>query len=114
GSEEDPGVRHRTAQRRGRGEGLRHRGAGAQDVGGDRLRIVSPIRRDTTSAMYITPAKASSITSARAAGRTGRMSVSPTPESVLKLRNSSSVQLRGRSGSTAARKLPGKQCWHAA
>jgi len=43
--------------------------------------MVRPITRETTNAMYITPANDSTITSARAIPVTGRMSLSPTLES---------------------------------
>ena len=62
--------------------------------------------------MYMTPANCSSITSARACGRIGTTSLRPTPDNRLKLRNSSSIQLRAEVGSTAAVKLPGYHCWH--
>ncbi len=42
--------------------------------------------RETTSAMYMMPANDSSITSARAIGVTGMMSLSPTLESTATLR----------------------------
>jgi hypothetical protein len=74
--------------------------------------VVRPINRETTNAMYITPAKDSNITSARASGRTGMMSLRPTLDSTLKLRNSNSIQVRGFCGLIAAMKLPGYHCWH--
>src|SRR5687767_3113503 len=68
--------------------------------------------RETTSAMYITPAKDSSITSERARGVTGRMSLSPTLDSTATLRYSSSIQLRIAAGSDGMLKLPGTMAWH--
>ena len=50
------------------------------------LDVANPISLETTSAMYITPANCSSMTSARACGRSGMTSLKPTPDSVLKLR----------------------------
>lgn len=50
--------------------------------------------RETTSAMYMMPANDSSITSARAFGDTGMMSLNPTLESTATLQQRSSVQLR--------------------
>ena len=50
------------------------------------------------SAIYMTPANCSSITSARAIGVSGMMSPSPTPDSVVKLRNNSSIQVRASGG----------------
>lgn len=69
------------------------------------------ISRETTRARYITPANSSIITSERAAGVSGNMSPRPTPDRVVKLRNSSSVQVRGASASSAALKLPGTASW---
>ena len=48
------------------------------------------MRRETTMAMYMTPLNISSMMSERAIGATGVISLSPTPERVLKLRKSSS------------------------
>ena len=48
---------------------------------------------------------------ARANGLTGATSLRPVLESVVKLRNSSSIQLRSPVGSTAAVKLPGSIAW---
>lgn len=45
-----------------------------------RALAVSEMSRDTTRAMYMMPVNDSSITSARAIGETGRMSLSPTLE----------------------------------
>ena len=61
--------------------------------------------------MNITPANISSITSARAGGVTGTMSLRPTPDSTLKLMNSSSIQVRAASGDVGAEKLPGYHAW---
>ena len=79
-----------------------------------RWSMVRLINRETTSAIYITPAKDSSMTSARAIPVTGRMSLSPTLESRAILRKSSSVQVRGPSGFVGALKLPGRNASHAA
>jgi len=49
--------------------------------------MVRPISRETTSAMYITPANCSSITSARAHGLIGRTSPRPKLDSVVKLQH---------------------------
>jgi hypothetical protein len=61
-------------------------------------RIVSPINRDTTSEMYMTPVNSSTMTSARAIGDTGTMSPRPTPDRQVKLRNSNSIQERDGNG----------------
>lgn len=53
-----------------------------------------PTSRETTIATYAIPASCSIITSARANGLTGTTSLRPVLESVVKLRNSSSIQLR--------------------
>ena len=42
----------------------------------------------------------------------GTTSPRPVAESVVKLRKSSSIQLRSAAGSTAAVKLPGAIAWH--
>src|SRR3546814_11108106 len=64
-------------------------------------------------AMYITPENIASIVSARASGESGTMSLRPTPDSVLKLRNSSSIHVRGCGGTDTSLKLPGTQAWQA-
>ena len=64
-------------------------------------------------AMYITPENIASIVSARAKGESGTMSVRPTPDSVLKLRNRSSIHVRGCGGMDTSLKLPGTHAWHA-
>src|SRR3546814_18981316 len=64
-------------------------------------------------AMYITPENIASIVSARARGESGTMSLSPTPDSVLKLRNSSSIHVRGCGGTDTSLKLPGTQACQA-
>jgi hypothetical protein len=66
------------------------------------------INRDTTRAMYITPENSSIMTRARAIGRRGTISPSPTPDSVVKLKKSNSIHVRGWSEPTRAPKLPGK------
>jgi hypothetical protein len=58
--------------------------------------MVRLISRETTSAIYITPANDSSMTSARAIPVTGRMSLNPTPESTATLRNRSSIHVPGK------------------
>src|SRR6476469_4249324 len=57
-------------------------------TGGVRSRpsIVNPMNRETTHAMYITPANDSRITNARAMPVTGRMSLRPTLERTATLR----------------------------
>src|SRR3546814_6201939 len=74
---------------------------------------VSAITRETAMAMYITPENIASIVSARARGESGTMSLSPTPDSVLKLRNSSSIHVRGCGGTDTSLTLPGTQAWQA-
>src|SRR3546814_7326006 len=74
---------------------------------------VSAITRETAMAMYITPENIASIVSARASGESGTMSLRPTPDSVLKLRNSSSIHVRGCGGTDTSLKLPGTQAWQA-
>src|SRR3546814_3810684 len=64
-------------------------------------------------AMYITPENIASIVSARASGESGTMSLRPTPDSVLKLRNSSSIHVRGCGGTDTSLKLTGTQAWQA-
>jgi hypothetical protein len=51
------------------------------------------------------------MTSARANGSTGAMSLSPVLVRVVKLRNSNSIHVRGACGRTAAVKLPGSIAW---
>src|SRR5690606_22106265 len=68
---------------------------------------VSAISRDTAMAMYITPENIASMVRARACGESGTTSLRPTPDSVLKLRNSSSIQVRGCGGIETSLKLPG-------
>jgi hypothetical protein len=76
------------------------------------VRVTSrPTSRDTTIATYARPLICSSITTARANGRTGTMSLSPVLDSVVKLRNSSSIQVRSAVGSLAAMKLSGWIAW---
>ena len=58
-------------------------------------------------ATYPRPASCSSMTTDRAHEVIGMMSLRPVLESVVKLRNSSSIQVRSLPGSTAAMKLPG-------
>src|SRR6185312_4243399 len=74
--------------------------------------MVSPIRRDTTSARYITPTNISRLATARACTVIGMTSPMPVLDSSAKLKNSSSVQVRGACGSTAAEKQPGCRVWH--
>src|SRR3546814_5098081 len=74
---------------------------------------VSAITRETAMAMYITPENIASIVSARARGESGTMSLSPTPDSVLTRRNSSSIHVRGCGGTDTSLKLPGTQAWQA-
>src|SRR3546814_16869837 len=74
---------------------------------------VSAITRETAMAMYITPENIASIVSARARGESGTMSLSPTPDSVLKLRNSSSIHVRGCGGTDTSLKMHGTQDWQA-
>ena len=57
------------------------------------------------------PRPARSSRGERANGSTGTTSLSPMLESVVKLRNSSSIHVRSASGSTAAMKLPGSIAW---
>ena len=57
--------------------------------------------------MYPRPATCSIITTLRANALSGTTSLRPTLVSVVKLRNSSSIQVRSSPGSTAAVKLPG-------
>ena len=63
--------------------------------------------RDTTMAMYATPASCSSITTERAKAFTGITSLRPVLDRVVKLRKSSSIQVRSPVGSIAAVKLLG-------
>ncbi len=51
------------------------------------------------------------MTSPRANGSTGTTSLSPVLDSVVKLRNNSSIHVRSAFGSTAAVKLPGSIAW---
>src|SRR5690606_29525566 len=92
---------------RGAGQSAPVQGCG---VRGSRT-MVRPISRDTTRAMYITPANCPSITSARACGNTGTTSLRPTPDNRLKLRYISSIQLRCSPGEVET-KLPGSAIWH--
>ena len=55
----------------------------------------------------MTPTNISTVVTARASGLTGITSPMPVLDSSAKLRNISSVQVRGDCGSTAAEKLPG-------
>ena len=57
------------------------------------------------------PASCSIMTTPRANGLIGTMSLSPTLVSVVKLRYSSSIHVRSASGLTAAVKLPGSTAW---
>ena len=66
---------------------------------------VNATRRDTTSATHHA-GNASSMTSARANGRTGRTSLSPTPETT-DTEKEHSIQVRAPAGSTGPLKLPG-------
>jgi hypothetical protein len=54
-----------------------------------------PITRETNIAMYASPRHCSTITRERAKGLTGMTSPRPVLVSVVKLRKSSSVQVRG-------------------
>src|SRR5690606_10172938 len=74
--------------------------------------MVSPINRDTTRARYITPTNISRLAMARACTVIGMTSPMPVLDSSAKLRNISSVQVRGACGSTAAEKQPGCKVWH--
>ena len=65
-------------------------------------------------AMYITPANISSIPSARAGGVAGTRSLSPTPDSTLKLMYSSSIHARSAWAAPDTGKLPGYHAWHTA
>src|SRR3982751_3936529 len=78
------------------------------------VRVVTDcaINRDTTRARYITPENSSIMTRARDIGRRGTMSPSPTPDSVVKLRKSSSIHVRGLPEAARAPKLPGSKAWH--
>src|SRR5690348_10713501 len=74
--------------------------------------MVSPISRETTSARYITPTNISRLATARAWTVIGMTSPMPVLDISAKLRNSSSVHVRGACGSTAAEKQPGCKVWH--
>ena len=73
--------------------------------------MVRPTSRDTNTATYVSPATCSNITSERANALTGVTSLRPVLVSVVKLRNSNSIQLRSPVGSIAAMKLPGSIAW---
>ena len=71
---------------------------GRVGVGSCGRRTVSATSRDTTIATYASPAICSSITRRARTAWTGTTSLSPVLDSVVKLRNSSSIHVRGRSG----------------
>ena len=69
--------------------------------------MVNPTSLETTTARYAIPANCSSITSTRAGGVTGTMSLNPVAERFVKLRKSSFKKRLAVPGRPLWRNLPG-------